>query len=210
MNWTNYFDAIYLINLLKREDRLLQMAEQFSNYDIPYKRVGAIEKHKGAEGLRDTMLDIFNEAQEKGYENILVFEDDAKFVLQKQLVDETMGKVIKQLPENYMMCFLGGQPTGGYTRFHSPNLLPVNKYYSTHAVMYSKKCINEILARELGYPIDNWYCDVLQPMGGSFAIDPILCTQRAGYSDIGKNEINWDLFIQPKHEQEINKLRSRC
>lgn len=209
MEWINFFDAIYVINLLKREDRLLQIAEHFEEYGIPFKRVSAIEDENGARGLRDTMLKIFNTAMVEGYENILVFEDDAMFVVEKPLVDATLNSVVKQLPENYFMCFLGGQPTGGFTSFYSPNLLPVIKYFSTHAVAYSKKCINEIMARKMDFPIDNWYVDEIEIMGGCYAINPLLCTQRQGFSDIGKADINWNLFIQPKHTQELNKLLSK-
>lgn len=210
MSWINYFDAIYVINLLKRQDRLLEITEHFEEYEIPFTRVQAIENSNGAEGLRDTMLIIFNEAIDNGYNNILVFEDDAKFIMEKQWVDEVMENVIKQLPENYWLCYLGGQPTGGYSNFYSPNLLPAIKYFSTQSVMYSKQGIKEIMARGIGFPIDNWIVDEIQTQGNCYAIDPMLCVQREGFSNIGHAEINWQPFMKPKHDQELNKMRTRC
>ncbi len=208
MSWTKFFDEIYVINLSKREDRLLQITEELEYYDIPFKRISAIEKSNGAEGLRDTMIEIFKEAQEKDYDNILVFEDDAKGVVGKEETDLVMSKVIQQLPPNYLMCFLGGQPSAGFTSFYSPNLLPVTKYFSTQSVMYSKQGINEIMSKDFGYPIDNWFVDTLQVIGRCYCVDPMLFTQRAGFSDIGRAEINWDVFMTPKHQQEVNKLRA--
>lgn len=209
MSWLSFFDKIYVINLAKRTDRLLDVTEQFENYEIPFKRFEAIEDENGARGLRDTMLLIFDEVVEKDYTNVLIFEDDVKFVIGKEILYDVMNKVIEQLPENYLMCFMGGQPTGGYSSFYSNNLLPVIKYFSTQSVCYSKRCVKEILNRGMGFPIDNWYCDVIQPLGYCYGVDPILTTQKEGYSDICKNEINWTPFIVAKHQQEINKLRSR-
>lgn len=209
MNWTGFFSQIYLVNLGKREDRLLEITEHFEQYEVPFKRVEAIEKPNGAEGLRDTMLLIFEDALKNNYDNILVFEDDCKFVVGKDIVDDVMNKVVKQLPENYLLCFLGGQPSGGYSSFFSPNLLPVIKYFSTHSVAYSKQGIKEIMSRGMGFPIDNWFVDEIETLGNCYAVDPILCTQREGFSNIGHAEINWDLFIVPKHNQEVNKLRAK-
>jgi len=209
MNWIDFFDAIYVINLLKRQDRLLDITQHLEEYEIPFKRWSAVEKPNGAEGLRDTMIQIFNHSVENDYQNILVFEDDALFVEQPLTVHNTMNEVVKQIPENYLLCFLGGQPTGGYNSFYSPNLLPVHKYFSTHSVMYSRAVINEILGRGLGFPIDNWYVDEIETLGNCYATNPLLCTQRSGFSDIGKSEINWNLFIEPKHRQELAKLHSK-
>src|SRR5687768_12535151 len=140
MRWTSFFDEIYVINLAKRTDRLLAIAEVMEEYDIPFKRIQAIENEvNGAEGLRDTMAFIFENALAKNYKNILVFEDDAMPVVGKNVVDETMNAVVKQLPENYLMFFLGCQLTGGGKYYQSPNLISVNKAFATHAVSYSQQ-----------------------------------------------------------------------
>lgn len=49
--WTEYFDEVVLINLDKRVDRLLETAEELEKYNIPYKRIAAIEHKNGAIGL---------------------------------------------------------------------------------------------------------------------------------------------------------------
>lgn len=210
MNWIDFFDEILVINLGKREDRLLRITEHFEEYQIPFKRVEAIKHEKGAEGLLATMILIFQEALSKGYENILVFEDDAKIVVTKHELDDTMNKVVEQLPKDYIMCFLGCQPTKGFNSFYSPNLLPVQGAFATHAVMYSKKGIELILASNFSAPIDSHYVAAIQePYGNCYAINPFLCTQEEGYSDIGNAEINWNPFMQPRHERAIIELKQR-
>jgi len=209
MSWLKSIDRVFVINLHKREDRLLEITEQLEQYGIPFQRVSAIEKLNGAEGLRDTMDFIFKMSLDCNLQNILVFEDDAKFILGVEEFHLVMNKVFEQLPPNYLMCFLGGQPSAGYSSRYSPNLLPAIKYFSTHAVIYSNQGMKEIVTKDFGYPIDNWYVDVVQPIGHCYAVDPILATQRAGFSDIGKNYIDWNLFIEPKHNQEVSKMNHR-
>ena len=207
MSWTDFFDCIYLINLPKRVDRLLHAAEQFEKFDIPYKRISAIEAENGAEGLRDTMLLIFNEAAQQGYKNILVFEDDVLFL--EEDVNDIMNKVVQQVPDNYRMILLGAQYSNGFSSFYSPNLLPVTKAFATHAVAYSALCIKEVLALQLGFPIDNWLVSEIQPRGGTYGVYPLLATQKEGYSDIGKNNISWRPFIDGRFQQKIAELKSR-
>lgn len=207
--WTNFFDRIYVLNLTKRTDRLLAITEEFEEYEIPFERVSAIEKPNGAEGLRDSMIEIFNEVIEKQLSNILIFEDDAKAVIEKPHVDYTMEQVIKQLPPNYWVCFLGGQPSAGFSNYYSANLFPAIKYFSTHSVMYSLQGVKEIMTRGMEFPIDNWMVSDIQSQGNCYAVNPLLFTQREGFSDICKNEINWNLFIEPMYQKKINELNAR-
>lgn len=205
--WTDFLDNTYLINLRKREDRLLKSTEILEDYDIPYSLVRAIDDEQGARGLRDTMLSIFQEAIEKGYKNIWVMEDDIKMVTDKFWFHETMKEAVKQLPENYHLLYLGGQPTNGYPCFYAPNLLPAQKYFATHSVIYSQQGIKEILGRSMSYPIDNWLVDEIQILGHCYAVHPLLCSQRADVSDIGGQFIDWSPFIEAKHEQKVNEIK---
>lgn len=208
--WHNFFDDILVINLLKRQDRHLQITKDFEEYEIPYRRVQAIEDNEqGARGLRDTMLNIFREAIEKDHKHILVFEDDCKIVIEKFWFHDTMEKIVAQLPESYHLCFLGGQASHRFSHFHSTNLLPVTMYFSTHSVIYSLQGMKEIMARGMEYPIDNWYVKEIETLGQCYTCDPLLCSQYAGYSDIGKNEIDWSPFIIPRHAQKIAEMNGR-
>lgn len=207
--WTNFFDKIYLVNLEKRTDRLLESASIFEKYKIPFHIFTAIEDSNGAKGLRDTMTMIFDDAIENKYENILVFEDDVKMVEEVVRFNQVMESAISQLPPNYLLFYLGGQPTGGYSYRYSANLLPALKYFATQSVAYSAQGIKEIRTKDFGYPIDNWIVDEIQVLGRCFAVDPILCSQRKGFSDIGRNEIDWNPFIVAKHQQKIAEMNSR-
>lgn len=208
MEWINKIGRIVVLNLPKRTDRLLEITEEFENYEIPFERVSAIEDSRGAEGLRLTMVKLFEEEIEKGTEHLLVFEDDNKFVVEKFWFHDTMNKVIDSLPERYIMLFLGGQLTGKVNSFHSPHIISATKVFSTHSVLYSLQGMKEILARQMTAPIDNFYVASIEQLGRSYMTYPLLTTQRAGYSDIGNNFIDWNNFIQPRYKQKINEYHA--
>lgn len=207
MNWIDKIDQIFCINLLKREDRWLQFMQQAEQYSIPFIRYSAIEDSSGAEGLRLTMVKLFTECIEKGYENILVFEDDCLFVECEEIFHNTMNHVVDNLPENYIMIFLGCQLTGEIRYSHTPHILKATKMFSTHAVLYSKRGMKEALSHNISAPIDNFYVASLEPLNESYCITPLLCSQREGYSDIYKGQISWRPFIEPKFREKINAYR---
>lgn len=200
--WTEYFDEVVLINLDKRVDRLLETAEELEKYNIPYKRIAAIEHKNGAIGLLQTMQKIFEDCIKRKVQNILVFEDDIMF-----LQDPTpiMNNVIKQIPDNYDMILLGGQ-IKGFAYAHSENLLALVGAWSTHAVIYSLQGMKNIMAMNFTAPIDNFFVDVIHPKGNSYCVKPLLATQRFGYSDIAKNEINWQPFINKSYNEKLSQL----
>ena len=126
---------------------------------------------------------FFNEEIQKSTHNVLVFEDDAEFVKPPDYFHHLMNKIINQIPENYHMVFLGGQPTGRINKY-SENLFKAYKYFATHSVLYSLQGMKEIISRGLNYPIDNYMVETIQPLGNCYAVIPLLCSQKPGYSAI--------------------------
>lgn len=208
MGWLNKIDRIVCINLVHRTDRLLDFTSQMEEYEIPFERIHAMQdKEQGARGLRDTMVNLFNEEIQKGTEHLLVFEDDAEIITYPHLFHPAMDKVMQQLPENYHMVFLGCQITSNGCKWHSANLIRVQKAFSTHAVIYSLQGMKEIMARDFGYPIDNWYCDNLQAMGHSYCTYPFLVSQVTGFSDIGGRVQDWKPFLEQRFAQKVAEIR---
>jgi GR25 family glycosyltransferase involved in LPS biosynthesis len=210
MDWINFIDRIVLLNLAHRVDRLLASAEVLEKYDIPYERIEAIHnKEHGATGLRDTIVQLFEEEIAKKTQHLLVFEDDVIFVEGPDTFHQAMNGVVKQLPEQYHICYLGCQVTLTPTHFYSTNLIPVQKAYATHAWIISYQGMKEILASDLKPPIDNYIVDMVQPLGHCYCTYPLLASQREGLSDIGHAFIDWDPFIVDRYQQQINAMRAR-
>lgn len=206
MNWLSRIDNIVCINLLKRTDRLIDFTEMAELYEIPFSRVSAIaDMESGAKGLRDTMRNLFNEEIEKGTRHLLVFEDDAEIIVPKEIFHNYMDAVIlRQLPENYHTLFLGCQLSPKKNQSVSANLVRIAEAYSTHAVLYSLQGMKEIVSQKFDYPIDNWYVTHIQVLGHSYCTNPILVSQRDGYSDIGREKISWKPFLEHIFDKRLN------
>ena len=206
MSWTDFFTKIFVINLPERTDRLLDIAEQLYKWNIPYELVNAVKHENGAEGLRITVEGIFREAVKQEWESILIFEDDAIFVDSGGNPNEVMEKVVKQLPKTWDILYLGAQCTTGFKMRVSPNLLLVENAYATHAWALSLHGIKEVLMSVLEAPIDNSVVNKIQPQGNTYITYPLLCSQRAGVSDIGNTYIDWNPFIEHRYYQKIAEL----
>lgn len=207
MSWTSFFDKIVVINLPTRNDRLVATMGELDKHNIPFDLVEATSHENGAMGLQITMINLFKDCIEKGYKNILVFEDDVEFL--NEDVNGTMDKVVEQLPDNYHIIYLGCQPTHGYPRFYSDNLLPVTGAFATHACGYSLSAMKSLVALDMQPPIDNFIVRVLQPEGKCYQTYPFLATQREGFSDIGKAEISWKPFLEVRHKQKIAEMKQK-
>lgn len=208
MNWVSKIDKIYCLNLPHRDDRLLAFTEMAEKYNFPFQRVTAIpDVANGARGLRDTMQQLFKKCIADGYQHVLIFEDDCEIIVEPWWFEDTMNNVMKQFPENYHMIFLGCQITGTVNGKISPNLVSASKMFSTHSVLYSLQGMKEIISNGFDFPIDNYYVEKIEPMQRSFCTYPLLTSQRAGYSDICKNEIDWSPFIVSRYAQKMAELK---
>lgn len=206
MAWTDFFTKIFVINLPERTDRLLDIAEQLYKWNIPYELVNAVKHENGAEGLRITVDGIFREAVKNEWESILIFEDDAVFVDSGGNPNEVMEKVIEQLPKTWDILYLGAQCTTGFKMRVSPNLLLVENAFATHAWALSLHGIKEVLMSVLEAPIDNSIVKKIQPQGNTYITYPLLCSQKAGVSNIGNTYIDWNPFIEQRYYQKIAEL----
>jgi GR25 family glycosyltransferase involved in LPS biosynthesis len=206
MSWTNFFTKIFVINLPERTDRLLEVAEELYKWEIPYELVNAIKHESGAEGLRMTVEKIFREAIANEWESVLIFEDDAMFVDSCGNPNDTMNEVVKQLPLNWDILYLGAQCTTGFKLRKSANLLLVENAFATHAWAISLHGMKEILMAGLEAPIDNCIVAKIQSHGTTYITYPLLATQRPGMSDIGNTYINWQPFIENRYYQKLGEL----
>lgn len=111
-----FFDAVYLINLPHRQDRLQQHMKSrdknkvhhqnyiiFEAVDGKKLELNGWEFSPGALGCLESHLRILKDAKQKGYEKILVFEDDFKFV---KGFNQKMTDALNELPTDWDMLYL--------------------------------------------------------------------------------------------------------
>lgn len=204
-----YFKHITLINLKKREDRLASSTKILDEFGVNYEVWEATDNMEyPCRGLVDSMQRYFRKVLDAGGDKCLLFEDDILPLVDAQVFNETMEKALQQLPEDWDLFYLGGNCASGLQEFYSANLLPVKMMYATHATAYSKKAMEFIVNKTINEPVDNCLVRDFQPRKKIFITYPMLFTQSAQYSDIGKAFTDWSRFLETRYDAEIRKIKT--
>jgi len=207
--WQKYFDKTFVINLAKRTDRKERMQGIFEEYDIEGEIFEAVDIPKSFLGLVETTKLLFEKCLEHNYNNILVFEDDCEFLVSPEIFHETMTKCVEDLKTiEWDIFYLGLQHPRPFLNWKTRNIFPVNMGYSTHALAYSKKAMQFFVDFNVIQPIDNFWVEKFQHYNTCFCSYPLLATQKAGFSDINHDHINWDMYIQPSYENAVKNILS--
>lgn len=85
-------DHIFYINLDRRADRREQIEEELNKFELPFERFPAIALDMGILGCGLSHLSVFKKAKERGYKNVLIFEDDFYFLVDKQTLEGELTK----------------------------------------------------------------------------------------------------------------------
>lgn len=211
MNWTDYFDEIFLINLPSRPDRLAAASKELQKCNIPFTAMPAIAMGNGAMGLTRTMQELFKTNKLK--QRILVFEDDVKFVQDPNIYMPLCVEQLQRL-HRWDMFYLGintDNENNLFSEFAAPNLLPVKFGYSTHAVAYSQETMRRLLSVYGSFdyhyftPTDILIAKAIQEQGHCYCSYPLLATQADGYSDIEQKHSTYD-YIESRFAHSVAHL----
>lgn len=194
MNAFDFFDNIYYLNLDSRPDRKESILEQAQILGIIPIRIQALSP---ADLGHDNHHLAFNAScmkalKEMQGDNVLLLEDDC--VLRSVT---TLEASLKQLPKDYDMVFLGANIQDGGVEMYSPNLVSYNSGWTTHAVGYSRECIEFIKGHfnPDQFPIyDEWIRLNVLPRGRSFVACPMVADQLKGFSDIWQGNVDYGFF----------------
>ena len=98
-------DKIFYINLDKRTDRREEIEKELETFELPYERFPAFYNQMGIAGCTKSHLSVIKLAKERGYKNILIFEDDFMFLISKEELEEQLTEFFN-LNINYDICML--------------------------------------------------------------------------------------------------------
>lgn len=142
------FEAIYCINLDSETDRWAQMRKRFYELGILHrvKRFSAVETPNNHHvGCALSHRTIIKQAKQRGYANVLVFEDDALFHVDMLKMIKPSVTELRNIP--WKLFYIGGHRWGkkfdqapGLKHLEIPEGLTC-----THAVAYSDLAYDEIL-----------------------------------------------------------------
>lgn len=198
----NFFDYIYVINLDKRKDRWEQIKGELSKLGVADRaiRIPGVDlgNHTGCTASHKKFLDA---AIANGRGVSLVLEDDAMVCpdWQKSLISG-----VAKIPDDWDILYLGYNldPTSGIPPdFVSRHLLELHGCLTTH--MYAVNCnrldrikrFRELMETNSNIiQIDMLYLHIALTQGyKTYAIYPMVATQRPGFSDISGFNVSYTL-----------------
>lgn len=78
---SRFLDGVFFINLDKRTDRRAEVEGEFARVGLDVERFVGIERKPGIVGCGLSHLGCLKLAKERGYKNVLIFEDDFEFLV---------------------------------------------------------------------------------------------------------------------------------
>jgi GR25 family glycosyltransferase involved in LPS biosynthesis len=172
-----YFDKIFYISLEEDEQRRIALLEQFKRHDINnvewvkgirFDRIPEnislyrnFIKNKekyiiGQLGCRQSHINAVKLAYERGYQRVLIFEDDISILKNPS---EILHKNLKKIT-NWNMLYYGGLVEPEFR----------NQVVTTHAYAIDRIVMPDIInmAESSGMEIDNFYAKIIQHMSFNY------------------------------------------
>jgi glycosyl transferase family 25 len=207
-------NAIY-INLDIRIDRRMIFEKQMeelhardpADYSFyPVARFSAIYHEHGAIGCSKSHLECLRIAKNNGWDHVLIFEDDAFFIHPEILVHQ-VNSFLSRFHEAWDVLLLSGNNFPPF-KIESPDCFRVancqvataylvcSRYYDT-LIQNFEEALAGLTADPANKP--EFACDMywkrLQRVDRWYLITPVCVIQRAGYSDIEKQDVNYEKMM---------------
>lgn len=180
---SNKIDEIFCINLKIRKDRKIFIKRQIRKKNLPnIKFFNAIyDKDNGYKGCLLSHLEIIKYAAKKKLNNILIIEDDCLFLRKFNL---------PKFPDKYDMLYLGGNIANIYDENKPWTKASI---WTTHSYIIHNSIFNYVIEHLEKYDkeIDHFYKNYVHVNKNTYILNPILTTQKEGYSNIQNNYTNY-------------------
>jgi hypothetical protein len=200
-NIHKYVDKVIYINLEHRKDRKIEIETELNNMNIEYERFNAISTPDfGIVGCTQSHLEIFKMAKEKGYKNILIFEDDFKFIVSKIIFEEQI-ELLFNSNVSFDICMLGYRLLSTQECLEFPFLKKAINVDTTSAYIINESMYDTLIElnswtltllidtqKHWIYALDQIW-KLLQPISKWYCFNTRIGIQRPSYSDLRKQ---WD------------------
>lgn len=199
MNVNEFFPHQVCINLERRPDRWQRISSRFAEHGIErVVRFSALDRNHleipatwnsfpGAYGCLRSHLAVVEDARQKGYSSVLVFEDDVVF---ESDFKTKFSNYIQQLPEDWDMLFFGAIHGRALSRI-TENIIRVKDSLSTYAYALRHTIYDEFIEINRRAPsVLDENTRSLQERFNSYCFMPHLAWVEDDYSDAREEAIN--------------------
>lgn len=191
----------FYINLDARTDRRAEFEGEMEKMEISCERFPAIKGNPGLVGCGYSHMGVIKEAQRRGYESVLIFEDDFEFIVDKPTFWDTLSNIEAELSTGFDVIMLGYN----IQRSHpfSDNLIKVVEAQTASAYIVHSNVYDDFIklytwampllqstGRHWDYANDQVWKS-LQPKQRWYASQLRIGKQRASYSDNAENFVDY-------------------
>jgi GR25 family glycosyltransferase involved in LPS biosynthesis len=214
----------FYINLEKRVEKKSQCEEELKKIGINSpNRFDAISHEIGIVGCVKSHIRCIELAKERDYPFVCIFEDDIVF----RNIEKCHEMINKYIDYDYDVLYLGCRVLNNNYEFITEELIRIDSAWCNHAYLIKSHYYDILLknyydgmnlkikegkekhAKRLSeqYNIDV-YLNSLQKKDKWYCLNPIMVTQRNGYSDNFNIDINFhdEIFIIPIHNSILPKV----
>lgn len=137
---------IFCINLRKNKSRWSESQAEFKKSGLNVNRFDAIEdKDFPYFGCSLSHRKIIETAKKNNWKMVLVFEDDIHFFAAKT-IKKDIDAILLEVPDDFHIIYLWGAISRNTCIIKISNLIyRVTGLYNTHAILYHKRCYDELL-----------------------------------------------------------------
>jgi len=142
----NQIDTFYFINLERRNDRLKDIASEFTKMDIPMAkiiRVNALDYYFGQVGCSKSHIWTIKHFIDSCKERCMILEDDFEFTETKEKVNEVLENIFRSGVE--IDCLLLSAINVSVTNASNPYLLKINYASTTAGYILTKEYAPKLL-----------------------------------------------------------------
>ena len=182
----------FYINLEKRTEKKNLCEEELKKLGIDNpNRFNAIENKIGLIGCVLSHIECITFAKRNNWKYVCIFEDDVVFID----IDKVKSMINKYIDYDYDVLYIGARIINNRYSNINNDLIQIKKAQCFHAYIVKEHYYDEILnnlnnglKNKIKYPEkaeynNDEYCQILQEKNKWLCFNPILATQRNGYSD---------------------------
>lgn len=178
-----------VINLPKRQDRLIQLQEDLKYIDSPkYTIIEGVEYENPINGIGVAHLRCILHAKANKLPYVLIMEDDVRFNGKEKTL-EYINSALKNLPKKWDIL-LGGYYNLHQKRNYNEYWDKIGEFSGLQFYIVHEKAYNKILAYDFSNHIDIWMNQ--RQRLECYATKKIFAIQHIGYSDNDKSFVNYD------------------
>lgn len=203
IDFKDYFEEVYVINLDRRPDRYESFLSELKMYDLNgATRYPAIDGStltnntpllSGELGVLLTHHNIIKECMNRNLSNVLVLEDDVQFTNEINNVSEYVSK----LPDDWDFIYFGGNHK--YGKPPEPindKVIKLNYTVALQCVAIKNtmfEILDNILTKQKKQ-VDTYYAE-LHDRFNAYGFNPSIAKQKIGFSDIQNRVVDYNIYF---------------